>query len=430
MPLMNVLSRSVLRSLRLLGVWSALCLAPFAAGCSDDGAPEAAVTGDESEITDVMQTEVERQSIGNCWLYAHASWVESMNLSATGTAFDISQTYWTYWHWYDQIVDRQVDEIETGGFWDVANDIVLDRGVMPEKKFVKQDTQAEMSSRQATALSAINTELREGTLKDFSARIDRLAVRKALDKAFGLPASVKGQLTKAFGPDGSRTLRSGGTTFGTSIIAPNEFKVRYTAGSSKGPVVKSTTLDVAINDWRVASYPSYGSDSTRRAFQIRVQRALHDRQPVIITWDVDFNAMEGSDPVTRGSFNLTTLKNAARPGRQGGHMTVLEDYEAETKSFGLLKAGVTLDPSKPEDKQKLDAALDTSTILKFLRIKNSWGAVRDDRASAPGFPGYHDLYMDYLNGPIAWCPDATSPTNESCTGKSTPWDSVVLPPGY
>ena len=424
--------RSLLRStFRSFAFWSALALAPFAAGCSSDDAQEQQATpSDESEITDVMQTEVERQSIGNCWLYAHASWIESMNLAATGTPFDVSQTYWTYWHWYDQIVKFQVDEIETGGFWDVANDIVLDRGVMPESKFVKQDTQSEMSSRQATALANINKELKEGTLKDKASRTDRLAVRRAMDKAFGLPSSVKGQLTKAFGQDGSKTLRNGGTTFGTSILAPEKFKVRYTANTAQGPQSKETTLDVAIKEWRVASYPSWGSDNTRRSFQIRVQKALHDRQPVIITWDVDFNAMEGTDPVLRGSFNLTTLKKAGKPGRQGGHMTVLEDYEATTKAFGLLQAGVTLDPSKPEDKQKLDAALDPSTVIKFFRIKNSWGAVRDDRASAPGFPGYHDLYMDYMNGPIAWCPDSTSPTNENCKGQSVPFDSVVLPPGY
>lgn len=419
--------RSFFRTtLRSLVVWSALAVAPFVSACSGDSAEDPAASSDESDITDVMQTEVERQSIGNCWLYAHASWIESMNLSATGKAFDVSQTYWTYWHWYDQIVKKQVDEIETGGFWTVANDIVLDRGVMPEAKFVKQDTQSEMSSRQATALAAINKDLKEGTLKVKSDRTNRLLVRRALDKAFGLPSSVKGQLTKAFGQDGSKTLRNGGTTFGTSIIAATEFKVRYTNASQ----VKDTTLDQAIKEWKVASYPSFSSESSKRSFQIRVQKALHDRQPVIITWDVDFNAMEGTDPVLRGSFNLTTLKKAGRPGRQGGHMTVLEDYEAETKDFGLLKAGVTLDPSKPEDKQKLDAALNPSSTVKFLRIKNSWGAVRDDRASAPGFPGYHDLYMDYLNGPIAWCPDTTSPTNENCTGESNPFDSVVLPPGY
>jgi hypothetical protein len=302
-----------------------LSVAALTGGC-DDG------TGSQTDdITDIDNSTVERQAIGNCWLYAHASWIESMNLSATGKAFDVSQSYWTYWHWYDQIVKRQVDEIETGGFWTVANDIVLDRGVMPESKFVKQDTQSEMSSRQATALSAINKELKEGTLKTKASRTDRLAVRRAMDKAFGLPASVKGQLTKAFGQDGSKTFRNGGTTFGTSILAPNEFKVRYTAGSSQGGTSKDTTLDVAIKEWRVASYPSWGSESSRRSFQIRVQRALHDRQPR--------SSSPGTSTSTRWKARArcpararstsTTLENAGAPGRQGGHMTVLEDYEAD-----------------------------------------------------------------------------------------------------
>src|SRR5262249_19358714 len=153
---------------------------------------------------------------------------------------------------------------------------------------------------------------------------------------------------------------------------------------------------------RETAYPTSGSASSlaskRRSFQIRVQKALHDRQPVVLTWDVDFNAMENYDPTLRGSFNMTTLKRAGGPGRQGGHMTVLEDYEAVTKDFGTLKAGVTLDPTNAADKAKLDAALLSTTVVKFFRIKNSWGASRDDRAFAANFPGYHDLYMDYLNG--------------------------------
>ncbi len=112
-------------------------------------------------------------------------------------------------------------------------------------------------------------------------------------------------------------------------------------------------------------------------------------------------------------------------------MTVLEDYEATTKEFGLLKAGVTLDPNNANDAKKLAAALLPTTTVKFWRIKNSWGALRDDRASAPGFPGYHDLYMDYLNGPISWCPDAPEPkTSDKCKSTEAPFENVVLPPGY
>jgi hypothetical protein len=127
---------------------------------------------------------------------------------------------------------------------------------------------------------------------------------------------------------------------------------------------------------------------------------------------------------------MQTLEAAGGPGRQGGHMTVLEDYAAETQQFGLLAAGTTLDPDKPSDAAKIKAALQPTTKIKLLRVKNSWGGFRPDRAFAPGFPGYHDLYMDYLDGPIAFCPNVDSPTNENCTGQSVPLDSVMPPPGY
>lgn len=111
-------------------------------------------------------------------------------------------------------------------------------------------------------------------------------------------------------------------------------------------------------------------------------------------------------------------------------MTVLEDYAAETAEYGLLEAGKTLDPQDPEDAKKLEAALDPDTKITLLRVKNSWGGERPDRAFAPGFPGYHDLWMDYLNGPIKFCPNVTNPTNDNCHGESVPLDSVMLPPGY
>lgn len=422
--------RTFLPTLRSVAASLLLALVPCMAGCGDaaDG------TGTESsDITDVKHTDVERQSIGNCWLYAHASWVESMNLSATGKPFDVSQSYWTYWHWFEQIVDEGGSEIQTGGSFYVANDLVMNRGVMPEAKFVKEDSTSEMSSRQSVALNRMNTELESGRLATAEARGNRALVRTVLDEAWQLTSTVKGQLTRVFGKDYSRTLRTAGVvTKGTSVIAPKNFVVQYTERTTNpnAPTVKKTSLDVAIQDWRAASYPSWGGDAAKRDFQIRVQKALHDAQPAVITWDVDFNAMEGSDPELRGSFNMTTLKKAGKPGHQGGHMTVLEDYEAVTQKYGTLEAGVTLDPAKPEDKAKLDAALEKSTTVKFFRIKNSWGALRDDRSSAPGFPGYHDLYMDYLNGPIPFCPDATNPTYETCKGETMPLDNVVLPPGY
>ena len=88
------------------------------------------------------------------------------------------------------------------------------------------------------------------------------------------------------------------------------------------------------------------------------------------------------------------------------------------------------DPEDEEDAAKLKAALLPSTEILLLRTKNSWGSKRTDRAFAKDFPGYHDLWMDYLNGPIKFCPRESHPTNENCKGESNPLRDVLLPPGY
>ncbi len=424
-------------SLRCLGSLTAASL--LALGCSLTGCT-ADVGSESSDITDVSHTDVERQSIGNCWLYAQASWAESLHLTATGTEFDISQSYWTYWHWFDQITTGWSwdDEISTGGNQWKSNEIVLERGLMAEGDFVPQDSNSEMSSTQSSALSAMNRELSSGRLKSSSARRDRELVRQVLDEAWGLSDEVRGQLDQAFGAGGGRTIEDGDADLdGTPIIAPVDFAAQYVerATDPEVPTVRLTDLATAIDEWSTASYPTSSWSGNladeQRDYQIRVQLALHDRNPVVITWDVDFNAMESGHNERRGSFNLTTLDESGKPGRQGGHMTVLEDYQAFTEEFGLLEAGVTLDPDDPEDLAKLEAALLPSTQIEFLRIKNSWGALRDDRASAPGFPGYHDLYMDYLNGPIQWCPSVKGDKNdENCKGTTVPWNNVMLPPGY
>jgi len=404
-------------------------LAGTASGCTGS------FDSSSDHITDVAHTDVERQSIGNCWLYAQASWVESMHLSATGEAFDISQSYWTYWHWFDQILRGWRDEISTGGNQWTSNDLVRDRGLMTEVGFVSEDAAGEMSYTQKSALTKINNELKEGgRLETSEARRDGKLVRTVLDEAWGLSDDVRAQLDHVFGEDGSGSIRNGASVESTSIVDPSDFEVSYTRKMADDADWVQTDLVTAIEEWSTASYPSstWEADvqTRRREFQQRVQRALHDRQPVVVTWDVDFNALENSPGDLQGSFNLTTLNDSAGPGRQGGHMTVFEDYEAQTAEFGLLEAGVTLDPNSPDGAAKLDAALLPSTEIVFFRIKNSWGSLRPDREFAPGYPGYHDLYMDYLDGPIQWCPNKEDSGSDSCTGTSSPLSNVMLPPGY
>ncbi|WP_394836518.1 hypothetical protein LVJ94_06385 [Pendulispora rubella] len=375
------------------------------------------------------QTPVERQAIGNCWLYAEAGWVESMHLAATGESFTASESYWTYWHWFDQITQDDATEIQTGGWERTAHRIISERGLVRQADFVPRDNGPEMSPQQKGALDAVNAELVSGRLSTASARADRKLVRRVLDKAWGLPTATRSWLDAAFGADASRTIDDGAGIEGTPILSPSAFQVRYTESttSSRPGVFKDTNLSQAIRDWHSEQYPTGATG--RRNFMIRVQRALHDRQPVVLSWAVDFNALEQGTSERRGAFNMTTLR-AKGPGHQGGHMVVLEDYQAMTQNFGLLPAGTTLDPSQAADRAKLDAALLPSTSVQFLRVKNSWGAVRADRSSVPGFPGYHDLYMDYLNGPIAWCPNADDPSPATCRGRTVPLWTAMMPPGY
>jgi hypothetical protein len=415
-----------------------------ASGCGPSDAGSQA-----SDVVDVLNTAPERQILGNCWLYAQASWVESMHLRATGESFDVSQSYWTYWHAYDQIVNEGVDVIDTGGGQEQSNRLVLGRGLMHELDFLPEDDNAEMAFSQGLALNQIDKALEEGgALHSAAARADGAKVRDVLDEAFELSDEVIAELDAVFGADGARRFDQGNAWAGSSDVIPaTAFSVSYTRQRFWWDWVyeQDTNLADAIASWQVVDYPNPTDEPSdddlrqaRRDVMIRVQEALHDRQPVVLTWDVDFNALEEREghPM-RGSFNIWTLNRADGPGTQGGHMTVVEDYQVWTPDYGVLKAGVTLDPNDPTDADKLDAALGPYAQVDFIRIKNSWGALRDDRAFAPGMPGYHDLWLNYLNGPIDWCPDGEAGTKEgdgdhegACSGVSYPLREIYLPPGY
>ena len=95
----------------------------------------------------------------------------------------------------------------------------------------------------------------------------------------------------------------------------------------------------------------------------------------------------------------------------------------------MLKAGVTL--SERSDPRLTRGARARAPSISFFRVKNSWGAARVDRASAPGMPGYHDLYMDYLDGPVKKCAERDGETDTTnCTTQQVPLKYVILPPGY
>ena len=98
-------------------------------------------------VSDVHHSEVKRQSIGNCWLYATASWLESLALDATGQTIDTSESYWTWWYFHDQIVGSRISEIQTGGWWGTAASIILRHGYVLEGEFVTTEAGVEMWAR-------------------------------------------------------------------------------------------------------------------------------------------------------------------------------------------------------------------------------------------------------------------------------------------
>lgn len=428
----------LLKKTRWLTLASMFALASTASvGCaaepaSDDEATDDGTGSSTDDITQVNQSKVKRQSIGNCWLYATTSWLEALNKEATGVEKNTSESWLTYWHWYEQLANGSTrDEISTGGSYGTAADLIVRYGVMIEGDFIPGEAEDEMSNRQSTALNAVNASLKTGALKDLVARRDKKGIRAELDRAWGLSPEMIKRMNVVFGEGVTRTLDrssyASGRAASNKIIRPKDFPAKLVDPQTKQKVnaTLADALGVSGGGWWAAregklawNELNYPSDTRgRREFWKRVQKALHDGQPVITSWKVDFNALSSSSV-----FSLEELTRRG-PGRQGGHMTVMHDYQAEVPGLGLLKAG---EQATPDQMQR---ALSDDTKIQFVRVKNSWGGIRPDRWNEAALPGYHDLAMSYLNGPIKECPENVTDPNR-CTTQVTPLWDVVLPAGY
>lgn len=377
-----LLSRSLFVRALLAGVL------PLAASCSK--APEST---SDTLVTDVAHTVVKRQSIGNCWIYAQATWLESKLLTQTGTASNVSESYWTWWHWYGQIVNNAgTDQISTGGFWQTSANIIVKHGYVLEGEFIEGEADKEMSAMQAQANAYIDAQLQPGGKLGTLAQRSAANVRKELDIAFGTDMAHAESLARPAA---------------TTLVAPN------------------TTLAEALNQnsvkgWKEVGYPRLSnpnlgpSASTKKARKNvlkRVMKALNDRQPVVMSLMIDFNAMDAQD---NGTFKLDLLQQNGL-GHQGGHMLVLEDYTvANVPGIGVIGEG----DMSPELKAK--ALNGTVTMLKS---KNSWGSNRPERGLTDGYTRFQ---MDYLDGTLEWYTDE----DQVNTYFRTTLTEFILPPGY
>ncbi len=406
--------------------WLALaCLSSSSViACSSKGDSQGRA---DDDIVDVPQSPVKNQSISNCWLYATMGWAESLHTSTGEAPLDWSESYLTYWHWFDQVYfdGAPDDKIDETGFFKQGMDLIWRFGIMSEGAFIPEETTSNRSARQSSAKSNMDASLRNGALSTPEARRDARLVRKELNLAWGLDEDVIETMNAVFGEGYDRSLnQSFEMPAGTRIRRATEIPVMLVNGTD--PTPRRATLADAIGDrafelgwgtrrgpyaWNEIDYPS--TPSEQRAMQQRIQRALHARQPLVISWFIDFAAL-GSNGELRAPPQT--------PGRQGGHVTVLEDYEIENvPGFGTLKAGI--EETRPE---ALEAALAPEANIVFFRTKNSWGSMA---GPVPAFNGYLDLYTKYLHGPVQKCDRPQGATETTCVNHQPFW-RVALPAGF
>jgi hypothetical protein len=349
-------------------------------------------------VTDVGHTVVKRQSIGNCWIYAQATWLESLLLDQTGEEVDVSESYWTWWNWYDQIVGSNVTEIQTGGFWRTSANIILKHGWVLEGEFIASEAGMEMSGAQRAALDEINAALQPGGELHRRARRTPARVRKVLDRAFGAKMA-----------DAEAVARSADATIvGKNVLGQETTLAQALAGdaASKWNVARFPSV------WGQNGVPSIQQEIARKELLVRVMRALNDKKPVVMSLMIDFNALDTAD----ATFKKSLLEENG-VGSQGGHMVVLEDYTVkDVPGIGELGEG--------ELSPELKAAALLGKVTKLI-AKNSWGKDRPDRGLTDGYTGFD---ADYLFSQLAWKNgDGSSSADVSYYTTLT---DFVLPPGY
>jgi hypothetical protein len=356
------------------------------------------------KVTSVAHTPVKRQAIGNCWLYAHATWLESLLKHTTGQEINVSETYWTYWDLYEKILANEPipdKELNAGGSWYRSKSIIQKYGWVEEGQFIASESEQVMSQAQDCAEAYILAQGKPGgTLHSINSRT---------------PEHVKAELNKAF------------SCYGTIHLNMEEaWNIRHKAEDTLLRDVKSgdeDTLAVWLNRWQEISSPGYNSWGPYEGKKLgtvaefagfkkmeqRIKTALNDHHPVVISFFVSFNA-----PDPNGYFNLNTLAKSGSLGDNGGHMIVLHDYTVKgipaEEGFTTLGEG-DLAPELKEIALKGD--------LDYLVAKNSWGYDRVDRPWLKN--GYSRITWDYLQNRYF---------DEDISRFQPFLRSVILPPGY
>lgn len=194
----------MVRSFRML---CALALAPgffsMTTGCSavsqQNAEQKASVLPEalsSTKTVNIPHTPVKWQSIGNCWAYAAVGWIESMMLRGeTEPLPNFSETYITYRHYEGQLNYLRGNELQTGGSFYEATQIILRYGLMYEADFAPEEATLSKSDRQKRATAILNESLASGPLSKIRTRA---VIRAELDRAFGV--NIKALESKIIDP--------------------------------------------------------------------------------------------------------------------------------------------------------------------------------------------------------------------------------------
>lgn len=396
--------------------WLALGITPAATilACSAGGSTNT----NSDDVTSVENTDVKSQAIGNCWLYATAGWAESLHKGATGDDVNLSEAYWNYWYWYEQLtggtitLPKQADDygwespkVTQGGWWGLGAELIRRYGFMNETDFIPEvDDRAD---RHKQAVDAINQSLSRGALSTPASRRDARLVRDELNKAWQLPTETIAALEAVFpvppapaqtdAPDAD-SIDDGGVTDGgaaalppppvpfvdladrtiTSAVvhAPQELAVlaadgrhNVTLADVVGRKVENSKVGDGVREgdeaWSELRYTWDASEigqARRAAFLKNLRNVLNQRLAVPLAWVISNAAKDG----TYRNEGLTDWSLG------GLHESLLVDYEIENvPGFGTLR--VDERETRPD---ALEATLSDGATPTFFRIKNSWGTER------------------------------------------------------
>lgn len=358
-----------MKSLRLPLAFASVVSASLIACAAAEGETTSA-----SDLTSVENTAVKEQTIGNCWLYGTAAWIESIHKAATHEEMDLSEAYWTYWYWYEQITQSEVTKftrgydgsrITEGAYWGIGAELVRRYGWMRETDFIP-DAKL-VGDRHREALNAMNTSLMSGALKDVEARKDPEIVLQELNRAWNLSEPVANEMLSVFGP--KRNFLTPGLHGGSLIRHPDDLSMIANDGTTvvsltdivgeREPGTKyEHGIRVGKHAWSDIFY-SWANDSVgkvrRDAILQNIKLNLNRRLSLPVSWSVS-DAKNG-------------VYSSVPAFAYGGHLSVLVDYEIENvPGFGTLAID-----QKVTNAEALAATLLPGATIKFFRIKNSWG---------------------------------------------------------